>query len=502
MRPRLKRILFLCAIFFTFYLIGSTAEPARFQSRLHPSVHQYILTHPDEIIRVIIQWERNPGHVTQLVESLGGKITKDLHIINALAVEIPVGAIESLACQESIRWVTLDAPVTSTGKPDKDPDPPEVPLPENFFLDSLGVRQVWEMGFQGDGIGVAVIDSGIFTDRDFTVKPGRPHTRIKKQISFNSESPSDEYGHGTHIAGIIGGHGGASDGLYSGVAPKVSLFNLKIMGDDGLSTESDTVEAMQWVLENKDAYNIRVVNLSIQSTLEQSYHTSEVDAAAEILWFNGVVVVAASGNTGKVDVDPILTAPANDPFIITVGAVDEKNNPYRANDRVTSFSASGMTPEGFPKPELLAPGQDIISVLSSSSDWRFDHPDRVILDGEYIRLSGTSMSAPMVTGAVALLLESEPDLTPDQIKYRLMQTGSLLAGNAYLDVYAALTTPTTGSANTGIQASQLLWSGEDPVQWDSVNWGSVNWGSVNWGSVNWGSVNWGSVNWGSVNWGK
>jgi serine protease AprX len=150
---------------------------------------------------------------------------------------------------------------------------------------------------------------------------------------------------------------------------------------------------------------------------------------------------------------------------------------------------------------MLAPGKDIISVLAANSTWDADYPDKVVLTDEYLRLSGSSMAAPMVTGAVALLLQAEPSLTPDQVKYRLINASASLQGIAYVDVYQAITTPTTESANTGLTPSQLLWSGSEPINWSSVSWNSVSWNSVSWNSVSWNAVNWNAVNWNSVYWG-
>jgi serine protease AprX len=407
-------------------------------------------------------------------------------------------AAADLSYDASVNWVSIDGMIESTGKPPKDPVPeeplPEEPAYENYFLDTMNVREVWDMGLTGAGIGVAVIDSGVSPHADFSAQ---------RSVSFNPNSTNvtDSFGHGTHVAGIIAGDGSASGGAYMGIAPGITLYSLKISDGNGMAYESDTVDAMQWVLDNKDAYNIRVVNLSIQSATESSYHASPIDAAAEILWFNEIVVVAAAGNWTASAYNPIHAAPANDPFIITVGASDEKGTAVTRDDVIASYSAFDETQEFILKPEIIAPGTNIVSALAKQSDWELNHPDRVLLDGEYFRLSGTSMAAPMVSGAVALLLEDEPDLTPDQVKYRLMATsGKIGKSPNYLDVYAAVTGTTTESANTGYEVSQLLWTGEDPVNWGSVNWGSVNWGSVNWGSVNWGSVNWGSVNWGSVSW--
>jgi serine protease AprX len=488
--------------------------------RMSPELIQLASEAPDELVRVIIQKAGSSNEAESLVERFGGMVLKDLSLINAFAAEMSLDDAFLLAQNDSVQWVSLDAPVITTGKPVKDTDP----LPETYFLDTLNVRAVWDMGYKGEGIGVAVIDSGISTDRDFSTEPGTPFTRIVKAVGFatDSNTTADLYGHGTHVAGIIGGHGGASDGLYSGIAPKIDLINLKISDDYGMAYESDTVEALQWIFDNKEQYNIRVVNLSVQSTVMMPYHESPLDAAAEILWFNGVVVVAASGNYfSDYTFNPVRAAPANDPFIITVGASNEKGSTRIQDDSVANFSAYGVTLEGYYKPEIYAPGKDIISVLANSSPWKYEYPDRVIMDDEYFRISGTSMAAPMVAGAAALLLQAEPNLTPDQVKYRLVHASESLSTLPYLNVYKALTTPTTESANEGIIPHMLLakmaliayWSTEEcgetcdwenvdwgAVNWDSVNWDSVNWNSVNWNSVNWNSVNWNSVNWNSVNW--
>jgi len=493
-------------------LVGGMLIPAPASATsIQPQLTKLAVAMPEKVISVIAQKADNTQRAEKLVLKLGGVVTKDLHIINAFAAELPAGVVPELAASGSVRWVSLDGALDGAVKPppktkDTVEDPSEEPspgLPPNYYLDTMNVRSVWDMGFHGEGVGVAVIDSGVFMDRDFSLVMGKPKTRIVWQMSFNQDSfkTEDATGHGTHVAGIIGGNGTASDGFYSGVAPKVDIINLKISDENGMANVSDAVAAMQWVLDNKELFNIRVVNLSIQSSTEMSYHLSPMDAAAEILWFNGIVVVAASGNTDPQGLyNPTLAAPANDPFVITVGASTEKGNSKIEDDSWANYSARGTTQDGFFKPEIYAPGQDIVSVLADNSMWGLDYPEKVVLANEYIRLSGTSMSAPMVTGAAALLLQAEPDLTPDQVKYRLLNASGDLQGYPYMDVYAALTTHTTESANTGVEASKLLWSGDEPVVWESVAWNSVAWNSVAWNSVAWNSVSWNSVAWNSVAW--
>lgn len=489
----------LLALALVLGLLGPVSmPPVALGANLHPLLAQLAVESPEQAVAVIVQKAGSSDRAEKLAARLGGTVTKDLRIINAFAAEMTANAASRLAANPSVRWVSLDAPVERSGGGGGGGSGSTTP--KNYYLDTLGVKQVWALGLQGQGIGVAVIDSGISLDPDFSY--------LSRFQSFNSNSNTinDVYGHGTHVAGIIGGNGAGSSGAFQGVAPQAKLISLKISDESGMAYESDTVEAMQWVLDNRAAYNIRVVNLSVNSTVEQSYHTSPLDAAAEILWFNGVVVVASAGNTASAGYNPVKAAPANDPFIITVGASDEKGTARTNDDVLASYSALGFTPDGFFKPELIAPGTNIVSVLSKASNWATQYPDRIALNGEYFRLSGTSMAAPMVSGAVALLLQDEPNLTPDQVKYRLIYSAvTNLKGASgtipYLDVYKVVTGTTTQSANTGIAVSQLLWTGSEPVNWTSVNWNSVNWNAVNWNAVNWNAVNWNAVNWNSVNWG-
>lgn len=373
----------------------------------------------------------------------------------------------------------------------------------NVYNHVIGSTQLWNTTekLQGKDVTVAVVDSGVYKTKDLS-------GRIKVNLNFNPSYHDgvDRYGHGTFVAGIIAGNGKGSDGKYIGVAPKATLLNVRIADDQGMMYESDVVESLQWVLKNKDKYKIRVVNLSLNSTVAQSYNTSPLNAACEILWFNGIVVVVSAGNNGTSTLFP----PANDPFVITVGATDDKATVSIADDTVATFSAFGVIDSGIAKPDLVAPGRMIIGLLPENdklSMGRSHSSSR--LDNTYFKMSGTSVSAPMVSGAVAILLQDEPDLTPDQVKYRLMATANkawpgyvtATAGAGYLDIYAAVNSTTTQSANTGLTPSQLIWTGSEPVAWGSVNWNSVNWNSVNWNSVNWNSVNWNSVNWNSDYWG-
>jgi serine protease AprX len=279
----------------------------------------------------------------------------------------------------------------------------------------------------------------------------------------------------------------------------VNIINVKVSNDDGSAMMKDIVAGLQWVLDHKDAYNIRVVNLSLNSSVAESYQTSPLDAAVEILWLNKIVVVVSAGNQGS----GALYPPANDPFVITVGATDDKSTNNLSDDIMASFSAYGQTSDGFKKPDLVAPGTNIVArLVNQNMGLASAHPANKVGD-QYFRISGTSVAAPMVSGAVAILLQDEPTLTPDQVKYRLTSTAnkswpgynSTKSGAGYLDVYAAVQGNSTQNANVGIRPSNLLFTGSTPIVWSNVGWNSVGWNSVGWNSVGWNSVGWNSDYW-------
>jgi serine protease AprX len=484
------------------------ANPAVAAARAQPLLLQMGAAQPGARLSVIVQKADQTDQAETLVWSLGGAVTDDLSIINAFAAEVPGEAVAQLARGEGVRWVSLDADLA----PSTCAQCIDTTNLANAYIRAIGADKVWNAApyLQGQGIGVAVLDSGINPNGDLYTLMGvnRQVANVRFNTDYN-QNASDGYGHGTHVASVIGGDGSESNGQYIGVAPMVNIINVKVSNDDGSANTKNIIQAAQWVLQNKDAYNIRVVNLSLNSSVAESYETSPLDAAVEILWFNKIVVVTSAGNQGSGAIYP----PANDPFVITVGATDDKGTGTLSDDVVTSFSAYGTTTDDVNKPDLVAPGTNIVArLVNSNMGLALAHPANKVNGGVYFRMSGTSVAAPMVSGAAALLLQGEPNLTPDQVKYRLTATANkswpgydaAKAGAGYLDIYAAVHGPTTESANTGMAVSQLLTTGSNPVNstvnWNSVNWNSVNWNSVNWNSVNWNSVNWNSVNWNSVNW--
>ena len=242
----------------------------------------------------------------------------------------------------------------------------------------------------------------------------------------NGTALNDTVGHGSAVAGVAAGQ--SPDGQYIGVAPGATVYAINVARSDGVYT-SDVIAGLMWVLQNAKADNIGVVNLSLSQTTPSSYYTNTLDSVVDMLWKQGIVVVAAAGNFGPNTED---FAPANDPWVITVGAADSNDTLTTSDDTLADFSSYGITPDGFSKPEIVAPGRHIVTTIPGDSTIAQSAPPGYLVgtgENNYVKISGTSFSAPQVTGAVALILQQHPNLNPDQIKAILTQSESPLAGS-------------------------------------------------------------------------
>ncbi|HEY3093027.1 MAG TPA: S8 family peptidase [Vicinamibacterales bacterium] len=284
-------------------------------------------------------------------------------------------------------------------------------------------------GVNGQGVVVAVLDSGISAHKALTGK-------ILASVSMVAGQPTtDEYGHGTHVAGIITGSGSYAAGVTSlyagGIAPGAQLVNVRVLGDDGVGNTSDVIAGIDWVIANKSTYKIKVINLSLGHAVTEPVMYDPLCAAVERAYRAGLIVVAAAGNAGKLaDGTPVLggiASPGNSPYAITVGATNTWGTNSRDDDTVTTYSSRGPTKwDNNAKPDLAAPGNKIISLEAPGSYIPTHYPSEHIAgsgSNGYLRMSGTSMSAPMVTGAVALLLQAQPSMSASQAKF-VLQSGS------------------------------------------------------------------------------
>jgi serine protease AprX len=300
---------------------------------------------------------------------------------------------------------------------------------------------------------------------------------------------------------------------------------------------------MQWILAHRTTYNIRVVNVSAGGPVNVSYTADPLATAVEVLVFAGITVVVSAGNGGPGP--STITSPGSDPYVITVGGIDDNGTATTADDAVALWSARGPTAvDGLAKPDLAAPGRRVVSLRSLGSTLDQLYPDRVVagldpLAPAYFRLSGTSMAAPVVTGVVALMLERTPALTPAQVKARLKNTATPLAygsvdttGSGFVSAVAAVpaTDQPAGAAanpvstgfasemyaflygqplswrdlasNGGVDSSGVPWSevSWENVVWDAVTWENLRWESFNWSAVSWQEVSWEGVTWEEVSW--
>ncbi|HSY64252.1 MAG TPA: S8 family serine peptidase [Terriglobales bacterium] len=500
-------------------------------------------SHPNKRVDVIVQFKMTPtAKHYQRMAARGARVKSRLHGINAAAFNLPVSALAKLEKDSDVVYVSPDRKVT---------------LKDNSYevfasaVEADIADQQYDL--DGTGIGVAVIDSGIADHVDLHNANG---SRVVYSESFvpGNTSGVDAYGHGTHVSGIIGGNGsgsGQGSGYASqitGIAPNVNIINLRVLDQNGAGTDSQVIAAIQRAIQLQAQYNIRVINLSLGRAVYESYTVDPLDQAAEQAWAAGIVVVVAAGNNGRDNSMhthgfATIGSPGNDPAVITVGATRTFNTATRNDDAIASYSSKGPTlVDHIVKPDVVAPGNRIASLLVKNSTLDTTNPSLEIApsgpcgpgcSNRYFRLSGTSMATPVVSGAVALMLQNDPTLTPDTVKARIMKTAwkgfgvycrswdvfnnefdnqydLFTYGAGYLNVDAALasTDVANGVALSPTAVFNPLNNSVSIVNTNSVTWGtSVLWGSsIVWGnSIIWGNsvLDANSIVWGnSVVWGN
>jgi serine protease AprX len=471
--------------------------PAWVLAKLDPLLLEQLALPGQSYVIVRAQNEGVAGDVSTLITTLGGTLGRDLPILTARAARVPNTAVLTLAASSLVKRIALDR--LTLGFTER----------TSATIGADVVRQ--QLGYDGAGIGVAVIDSGVTNWHDDLADVDAPATqRVDQFVDFVAglSQRYDDYGHGTHVAGIIAGNGADSDGARTGIAPRARLVVLKVLDGNGRGRISDVIAAIDYAVAHQSELNIRVLNMSIGAGVYESYNTDMLTQAARSAVEAGIVVVAAAGNHGRsddgVEQHGAISAPGNAPWVITVGASSHMGTTSRADDTIAAFSSRGPTAYDFAaKPDLVAPGVGIES-LSSPGSTLYERWNDYLLPGSpgapympYLSLSGTSQAAPVVAGTVALMLQANPSLTPNAVKAILQYTAEMYDGQAYLaqgagflnargavDLALAFNTaPAARAPSLPEWSKQIIW-GNHQVQGGDLIATANAWGtSVAWGAA-------------------
>jgi serine protease AprX len=517
-------------------------------SAAHPSAH---------LVSVIVRALPGQGAAAdQQITSLGGHIQQHISLINAVVAEVPANAVPELNASQAVAQVTLNAPVQLLGASYGLPSVPYNPASDVNSMYNIeqmdGAHAYWNAGYTGQGVGVAVIDSGV-TPVDGLTTPGKVVNG--PDLSFESQNPSLEYldtfGHGTHMAGIIAGRDSGATSVSSsdtthflGMAPNAQIVSLKVADAMGKTDVSQVLAAVDWVVQhrNDNGMNIRVLNLSYGTDSSQSYVLDPLAYAAEQAWLHGIVVVVAAGNQGNNSNG--LDDPAIDPYVIAVGASNTNNTTYVRYHLPASFTSES---DGTRNPDLSAPGVHIVSLRDPGSFVDDQFGANATVSDRFFLGSGTSQAAAVVSGAAALLLSQRPGLTPDQVKALLaghthwMYGPTALKGSGELNLAAVLYAETpnavqTWSSSNGtgsleasrgshhiVDASGTALSGEQDIFGNAVNasalaaseanatawnggifngssWSGSSWSGSSWSGASWSGASWSGSSWSGSSW--
>jgi serine protease AprX len=507
-------------------LVIPAGEAAAIASRARPATKPIVGARKMDATLVRIVRSAKPGTQVRVIafgkragKAAGkahGRVRRDLPLLGAKSMTVAARDLSKLATHRGVTYVTSDYPVLPTARPTKPgPTLPPVLFPSLSTLYPVvdGAPAAWQRGLTGAGVGIAVIDSGVNPSADF----GTRLTQVR--LPAQPGSLADTYGHGTFVAGIAAGS--SESGKYVGIAPGASIHAINVASRDGAYT-SDVVAGLGWVAANHKRLGIRVVSLSLTETTPSSYLASALDTAVEEVWRRGVVVVVGAGNLGA---GSLVFAPANDPFVITVGALDPNGTADVTDDVEADFSSRGLTLDRFAKPELLAPGRLVTSILTGGSRLAGEAPAANLIEPGYAAMSGTSLSAPQVAGAVALLLQQHPALKPDQVKYLLSRTAHLVPGGSAPALDLAAATGYEGTrerANQGLRRAKFGLRGAptaafrrayprprcpgcvpgkfDVPEWNASSWNASSWNASSWNAASWVASSWNASSWNVSSW--
>jgi serine protease AprX len=456
------------------------------------------------------------------VLQVGGTILTKFHLISGVEAEIPTLLEPVLAALPGIT-VTPDLSVNVQSNPES--TGPHTP--SDVFLQETGADQLASQGDTGQGVTVAVVDTGIDNLPDFS---GRLIGGV--DLTGGNNPFQDSYGHGTFVAGLIAGNGASSNGQYSGEAPGARLVSIKVAGLTGVTHLSTLITGLQWAVDHEAVYGIRVLNLSLGYQSSQSTVINPLDQAVQAVWDAGITVVTSAGNAGPFN--GTILSPGDDPMVITVGALDDMATPSLADDEMADFSSAGPTsPDGWVKPDLVASGRSVVSLAAPGSAIDTQYPSAQVGPANFVG-SGTSFSAAITSGAAALVLADNPGLTPDEVKARLVGTTNPgPVGNPFVDGHGALNAYAAATAGpmdyhqsaTGLIGAVLgatiplspsgsadtwntnLWSGlsvtpspAGGVDWDGWMWDGGDWNGWVWSGKAWNDGGWAGAAWDGADW--
>src|SRR3990172_2450757 len=367
-------------------------------------------------VEVIVQGY-DVATVKALVHAVGGVITHELGLINAVGAQLSTAQQNALQGKAGITKIYASRRLEVAG-----------PVgPDTIYPTIVGADQLHLQGVTGAGVTVAVLDTGYWGQAALNKNTANAwrvlaqYDAVVNQVvaSGTTSVSNDGSGHGTHVTSIIlSANPTSRSGAYQGIAPDANLVSVKAFDANGAGSYPDVIRGIDWVVANKIKYNIRVLNLSFSAPPHSYYWDDPLNQAVMRAWQAGIVVVAAAGNTGP----NVMTigVPGNVPYVITAGAFSDNYTPTNlTDDRLASFSAAGPTVEGFVKPEVVAPGGPMLGMMSFNTQIAVAHPE--FHDSQkYFTMSGTSQATAVASGIAALMLQKNPLLTPDQVKYRIL----------------------------------------------------------------------------------